>query len=66
MDTKVDSEATAAPEADEDLLRGILGVGVGRGEAAGERPDQPAVAVDALAHGGCVARRNALEEGLWH
>ncbi len=40
-----------SPDFDEDFLNGVLGVGVGRREAARDRPDQPAVAGEAVFHG---------------
>lgn len=51
-----------APEIDEDLMDGVLGVGVVRGEASGQAPDQGGIALDEGLHGGLVASGDALEQ----
>lgn len=49
------------PEFDEDFLDGIFGFGRVGEESPCEGPDEPAVLLDAIANGGHVAFRDALE-----
>jgi len=54
------------PQIDVDLLDHILGIFLRAQHLAHDRPNQVAVAIDALGYSALVARSNALENSLAH